>query len=256
MIRPDVRELFIYDRTISRSLDILKTQRMYCSLASSFNDPFDCAIPFEVDYDPVEITAGWVRLGLKDGRSKKDILFNIGNDLNDDASLTDVAKRKLKHQAERFKSENEKSGIICFTEDPASVLMWSHYGGKHQGMALGFKREFDNCLGDEDACYPVTYSDDFPTPKFSEILYADGRLTEKLMSTKAREWAYEREWRVICDEGGGAVDLPGPICRIIVGCNASKATVESSRAEANRLGLPLSQAVKVEGKFALEIQVI
>jgi hypothetical protein len=36
--------------------------------------------------------------------------------------------------------ENQFSqyGIICMTERPQSSCLWSHYGDKHQGVALGF----------------------------------------------------------------------------------------------------------------------
>jgi hypothetical protein len=36
--------------------------------------------------------------------------------------------------------------IYCLTEDPANLLMWSHYAEKHQGVVLKFKciKQMDN----------------------------------------------------------------------------------------------------------------
>ena len=256
MIRPSVNQLYIYFRNCDDALKIIKSGRMNCSKATSFNDPFDCAIPFIVDHDPAEIVAAWVRLGTQESRTWESIRKHIDRDLNDDASLNDTAKTRINSEAARYRSENEEMGIVCFTEDPASVLMWSHYGGKHQGVVLGFERVDGNELGDDDACYPITYTDEFPTPRFSEILYADGQLTNKLMSTKAREWAYEKEWRAFYPKANTEIDIPSPIKSIIVGCNAPSQLIDDCRAEASRQSIPLLQAEKVPGRFALTIKPI
>lgn len=253
MIRPSVNELFIYVRCHSKALEIIRSGRMKCSKASSFNDPFDCAIPLVIDHDPVEVVAGWVRLGIQDNRTWESIRQHIDGDLNDDASLNDSAKTRINGEAARYRSENEEMGVVCFSEDPASVLMWSHYGGKHQGVVLGFTREDGNELGDDDACSPITYSDELPTARFSEILYADGRLTKKLMSTKAREWAYEKEWRAFYPKADTDIDIPSLIKSIIVGCRTPTAEIDTFQAEAARLNIPLLKAEKVPGKFALAL---
>ena len=41
-----------------------------------------------------------------------------------------------------FLKELSKSfGIICFSEIPDSLLMWSHYATNHQGFVFGFETE-------------------------------------------------------------------------------------------------------------------
>jgi Protein of unknown function (DUF2971) len=53
-------------------------------------------------------------------------------------------------------------GMLCVTERNDSVLMWSHYANKHQGVCLQFR-------GLENLSRPplrVSYSDDYPTVSF------------------------------------------------------------------------------------------
>jgi Protein of unknown function (DUF2971) len=103
--------------------------------------------------------------------------------------------------------------VSCFTEhDPSneqsaspSQLMWSHYGDKHRGAALGFEfvGEFAKKLR------PVTYSPDLPE-LISEDTVADFVMglrqqshldlsIQSLFRTKSKCWEYEKEWRIIAD---------------------------------------------------------
>jgi len=59
--------------------------------------------------------------------------------LNDPFELWCVSQptRGLRDALRAYKKEmNEKFGLICFSEDWVSPLLWSHYAAKHRGVCL------------------------------------------------------------------------------------------------------------------------
>lgn len=79
-------------------------------------------------------------------------------------------------------------GIICFSEDWLDPTLWSHYGDKHNGIALGFDVS-------EHVLLPVQYQSQrtvFP-------LEATPRLADQFLGTKYASWAYERERRILVE---------------------------------------------------------
>lgn len=132
-----------------------------------------------------------VKWGLKAIRDKR-IKISRFADLNDPFELFGANLRNKSERVafRRWKSEiNELYGLLCFSESWSSPLLWSHYGQKHQGMCLGFD------LPDEKIV-PVSYQD-------SRVELNVGALTETtimtILSSKYREWSYEKEVRIITD---------------------------------------------------------
>jgi len=124
------------------------------------------------------------------------------DDLNDPfellpANLGDPGERKLLRQ---FKTSFDRAyGIHCFSRSWNNPVLWSHYGGKHAGVCLGF---------DVDArcAFPVSYVDSLKQFDFAAIDAAQkGRLdfareeVRQLISTKFRYWNYEDEMRVFVE---------------------------------------------------------
>jgi len=92
-------------------------------------------------------------------------------------------------------------GVCCFSEKDDIVLMWSHYGNKHQGLCLSFDIEEDKSLFGEFPFaveYPSTY------PQFNAIREkGTGDYLKRLFlyATKSIEWSYEKEVRIIRNDG-------------------------------------------------------
>lgn len=88
---------------------------------------------------------------------------------------------------------SEKFGLLCMSTTWQSPVMWAHYGDKHRGICLGFD------LPDQ-AAWQVRYTPTRLTnllssnPKLSEI---DASAIGVLLTTKAAEWSYEKEWRLL-----------------------------------------------------------
>jgi hypothetical protein len=85
---------------------------------------------------------------------------------------------------------NKTKGLICFTQDWKSPLIWGHYADKHAGIALGF---------------------DIPSKFLTDVTYATRLFTlqldprtkkpvqgtvDLLMATKFADWSYEKECRM------------------------------------------------------------
>ena len=82
---------------------------------------------------------------------------------------------------------NDRYGVVCFTENKDSLLMWGHYTNCHRGFVVEFDPQHEL----------------FKTPDFAEVHYSDTRAKpgetkdSKVLFQKSSEWAYEREYRLV-----------------------------------------------------------
>jgi len=140
-------------------------------------------------------------------------------------------------------------GVYSLSEKNNDILMWSHYADHHKGFCIEYERADSkyNFLS-HFMCRPVGYENNYPN--LNRVLDVWGIN----LYTKAVEWEYEAEWRLVFKEGGKIFPSPAPITGIVFGLRMvgkQKATlVESLPYEE---GITLYQATRVPGKFALEI---
>lgn len=112
-------------------------------------------------------------------------------------------------------------GVLSFTEDYTSSLMWAHYADQHRGIVLEFdydkplfqdsrrkleKRESrfgENYLGDVyEFPEKVMYRREIPSFERYELVQAKGeysfrKFLHDLFFIKSNDWLYEKEWRSI-----------------------------------------------------------
>lgn len=92
---------------------------------------------------------------------------------------------------EGFKAEmSHRFGVLCFSENKSDVLQWAHYADRHKGICLGF----DVSGGHEKFGHVDYRTTRFPWPE-----KPDEKFIWKLLRTKSKVWAYEREWRVFTE---------------------------------------------------------
>ncbi len=119
-------------------------------------------------------------------------------DLNDPFELLAADLVDLNHRVafrETKRALNESKGLICFSEDWQSPLLWGHYADKHTGMALGFEIS-------ETYLEKVEYAQEriqLPRAPGTDRLQIDEALMEKLLRTKFAAWSYEKERRLFVD---------------------------------------------------------
>ena len=216
-------------------------QNIYVTPYSGMNDPFEAspAIIASTDREVTDFVreckkkngryalptgTNAVEAGRKFGFAKK----SYKNKFPTTYSLARYSRSIVPKLVARIRTGHS---IASFSEVPDSLLMWAHYGGAHGGIVMEY--EFDEGparRGDSRNPVRVRYNLDRPKLTELEILKfacrVDGmkeedlkqRVFEGVWLTKSRDWAYEKEWRVICMRASGYEYVPSlKLSRIILG---------------------------------------
>jgi len=152
-----------------------------------------------------------------------------------------------------FRNKDLKNlGVFSMSQIKDNILMWSHYANQHKGFCIEFLRLPNNLLGDMGVTQPVNYHCDYPeVDPFDSSGNIDHSIFRKMLFAKARDWAYEKEWRLTYDEGDKEVPIPGDISSIIFGLKMSDEHKNTIR---NILpGIRYQEAIEVEYQFRLKI---
>lgn len=109
-------------------------------------------------------------------------------------------RRKLEHfhlhpesqQDIGFNAMVSNWGMYSMSEDPSNILMWPHYADSHRGICLEFRTDawpFNFNL------WPVVYSNEYPL--VGSVVNNVEDTMRSFLLTKAANWSYEKEWRVL-----------------------------------------------------------
>ena len=204
--------------------DIFTKNELYFCTVTAFNDPFDCK--FQVEFGGAKHDKSKF---LEDLSKKNDPHLNrqqrrskarAETKVLDDPDLANAMRGSLIQDIEKW-------GIYCLSEVLDNILMWSHYANAHRGFCLEFEsRQSDALFGVElwpggqiqkreiVAPFPVEYSTKYPVAKL-----VNGQIAKDVFLRKAKQWAYEKEWRMMVPNGPGARQFP-PQCLtgVIFGC--------------------------------------
>jgi hypothetical protein len=129
------------------------------------------------------------------------------NDLNDPFELLSFG---LSNKTHRNLFSNWKkvitlsTGLLCFSKNWHNPLLWSHYGDRHQGIALEFN--LDDKYAIEVFYEPNRLIYDLDKELASDRI--DSNLVHRLLATKFKHWQYEEEVRMMiklseCDRENG-----------------------------------------------------
>jgi Protein of unknown function (DUF2971) len=114
--------------------------------------------------------------------------------LNDPFEFLSLNFRQLKerHIIDHFKDDYDKhTGLLCFSQNWTSPVLWTHYAEKHHGICLGFNIKAD-CLKE------VNYIEKRAMITVGPEMFALQTLKdleEFVLSTKYDHWRYEEEFR-------------------------------------------------------------
>ena len=90
------------------------------------------------------------------------------------------------------KDQHDRIGLLCFSTNWKSPLLWSHYAEKHRGLCLGFDLRASTMQA-------VKYEDQRLRVEMGaqdgDAVKIPGELKALLLKTKARCWEYEGETR-------------------------------------------------------------
>ena len=158
--------------------DLIFKGKTYLSKASDFNDPFDCL----VNYDFFKlVNSPNIRKRLKE------------NFLLTDKDLIKINQNEI-IQKIRY-SFQEEIRVACFSEEWHSLLMWSHYADSHKGFCIEYDTE-NMSEYKKSRLFAAVYLE-------TQIDGTDDLINEHpnagliSMIGKAKEWSYEKEWRML-----------------------------------------------------------
>lgn len=127
----------------------------------------------------------------------------------------EITKQKWIRCNELIEIERKKVNVCCFTTRNDSMLMWSHYADHHKGVCVEYDFSYD--FGLRERIQPVQYCDtqyDITSrllPDFNPMNISLGTYISAL--TKAKDWQYEDEWRLI--KNNGRTKHPMPLPKVI-----------------------------------------
>lgn len=191
--------------------------------ASGFNDPFDmrgvftqAAVP-EVQREECLRLSRKFSLGLTEAQRK----------IEGDQMMEALSPHCIEASTESMQMMcnhlfTATVGVLCLSETGEEILMWSHYADCHEGICLEFDGNFELMAEAQQVQYEES------RPLMDVHCDSPHELLQKHFLTKAKQWEYEQEWRVIRPGGVGVVTFPPEMLTgIIIGARASRSTLET-----------------------------
>ena len=202
-----------------------KNDQMWYSAPCNFNDVFDC----DVSIDNQKI----FNKTLKVFPDKRGI--RPGSKMWRD--LQSTINQQLRTLRATFDELRRPTGVSCLSESDDSLLIWAHYANHHRGICVEYDLfEINQKLN--FTAVPVVYSEQracFNSLDLQNqhIKNDASKLLVQSLTSKSPEWSYEKEWRIIRDNGacgdswdadkkGVLLDMIQP-SSIILGCAAQPA---------------------------------
>jgi hypothetical protein len=233
---------------------VLNGRTLQWSSPTLFNDPFDMQFDLHVEYDGDRVVSRVLQrlVDVYMGRAQP----AAGSAFDDNAKLlrtllprlteADIRsehrpmicefltafERGLPKLHEELRMLLAPRKILCLSEMPDNILMWAHYAENHAGAVIEF-----SCIPKYasawEAAKPVRYQATMPLLADEDAL-VQSLISQKKIATndhfqnsvyvKAKDWAYEREWRVLGGwENGKKTELiafrPQELTAVYLGCN-------------------------------------
>lgn len=202
--------LYKYQNVTHYTLQSLADKKVWLSTPASFNDPFDCAINLDRS-KLAESVAHAVE------KSTKNAL--VEDSLKVPSEEDELAYEQLR---EGLGALMQTIGVLCLSEAPDEILMWSHYAEYHKGFCIEYTIDETSPL--QTMAKPVKYTHEYPSLSVKNL---PAGVTENFLDvclyTKAKQWSYEKEWRAIMDVGGKLYEAPAPVSAIIFGARMPEA---------------------------------
>ena len=176
--------------------DLLLNHRIKFSNPVTFNDPWDCRLNFSKRIlDDPKIYKENVDYAIDIQRRHFSIqeseLALRAKRLSEDRALLEDRIDEISIAMNDAITKDYR--VYCMSSKPDSSLMWAHYS-KYDGVCFGFKTKskvFCSAL-------EVTYSNEYPQLNPAEN--DDCKFLRDVLFTKAEEWHYESEFRLIGKE--------------------------------------------------------
>lgn len=204
-IEAGVEKLFHYQKFHENYVaDVLLRDRIRYSDPRTFNDPWDCRPRFSKALlsDPaayerhvkyaIDIQRRILRIPEEELARREKILRADRAFM--EARIDECTQAMCDAVGQQYR-------VYCLSSLPDSFLMWAHYTNSHKGVCFGFETESDRFCGALEVKYSKTYPAIDLSSEDELALLHDAQLT------KAEQWSYEKEFRLLAKEGGSEKSL-------------------------------------------------
>lgn len=236
--------LYKYQRLTAHSLASLLNETVWLSSPAAFNDPFDCAITLSRDKFKESLEHAITEIAEINKISREQI-ENHDEIINQDQAAYEQLRNSLR-------TTMQKIGVLCLSATPHEILMWSHYTDCHKGFCV----EYDFSEGTQlrQLAQPVRYSETIPDLSLANLPGdAEVNFIDVCIFTKAKQWEYEQEWRVIMHEGNRIFQAPSKVTSVIFGSKMpTNEKVMIHHALRNKAGISFKQALLPDDRFAVD----
>jgi len=220
--------LYKYGKFNEYTEKIFTNNEIYFSSPIEFNDPFDSK-PHYICEGSKKQTENYLfkMYSMKYPEQSKKEIYTYVKEVIIKGRERDVLEEMLETSRERDEIR-KKFGVCCFSEKRDNILMWAHYAEQHTGFCLVFDIENDFFRPIVRAL-KVKYNTNLPELNVMKLSnYSREELSDKLL-TKANDWEYEQEWRIIeIENGPGIKNFPEEaLSGVILGCRISQENKEN-----------------------------
>lgn len=219
----------------SRTLESLCLDQLYYAKPTELNDPLECSPTLETDSSVIELrnllnrliqrrvvseTIGFLKKARIKGAKANAHASKLATDASN-RTLVEITYQATDPEVHSGTVEEAESwlltrhiqdemiqhydkGVCSLSTVYNSPLLWSHYGGQHKGICIGYD------LDRQPRPLPlkVVYggSRTIQTSAVIKALVDEDQsaresLDRDVLCRKARGWNYEKEWRLIGDQG-------------------------------------------------------
>jgi len=237
------RKTIIDKKPIKFFDSIISDNAMMFSSPKAFNDPFDCQIQPVILPSPAEVNFYLNNL-LKSAPAAviTDLATSV---ISDPLTFSQILEKAIKF---------DDKGVLCLSQEPDNILLWSHYSDNHYGVCL----KFDILKDIEFFSIPFHCSYDTNYPIYNHMTNSD-MIVEMMIKTKFKAWDYEREIRIFKQTKGLYHFNKKALVEIIFGCNTPQAEIVRIKnlASANGYGhLIFKQTEKQTKTYGLTLKPI
>ena len=239
--------VYHYRSSATKNIENIKNCQFWVSHPSRFNDPFDCAEAM-VHNRPSDVKANIFADSILNMDMEQTLIFSkqVVDAENASSDHCPVSPREVFLQ----KQLSMSNGVVCFSEEPKSLLMWSHYAESHQGFCLEFSTELEPF---SKQLFKVKYEARMPSVVPGVRDLGDLYDLKQFMLVKAREWKYEKEWRIISSTADTPLKYPPEsLKRIIVGAKAKPCTINALQKACAGRSIVIVQLQLCENHFRLK----
>lgn len=205
---------------VDRLRHLFTELKLYHSLPSNFNDPFECKPHFSLPKEAKKIRKirQHILKNLRErGHNKKEAEKLASKIMENPERLEEIILASIQETSAQVR-------ICSFTKRKENLLFWSHYADSHKGFCV----EFDATKMPISYAFKVQYSNEYP-----EAVYPSSNDVTDLIPllVKSEVWNYEEEFRTILvpwaepqpDNDGESLILRGDeIKNVYLGSNIDK----------------------------------